>query len=364
MVRALKALLAVVVCLLAVVVVGAFVLSPGTTAPFQDSEGHGVTTAVSEATMYELGGVEQFVLIRGRDTANPVLLLLHGGPGDAQGALFRYYNGELEDHFVVVNWDQRGAGRSFEPNLDRSTLTVEQILEDAHELTQRLRERFGGRKLVLAGHSWGSYLGMRLAHRHPEDYSAYVGIGQVANQAASETLSYQFVLQRAIADGRSAAVRALQAIGPPDAGGTYRGGVRGLGVQRRWVREFGGAAHGKGNVGALLMFGWPLVVFREYRLSDKLRYLEGEALSMAALEDDLLAGNLVTEVPRLELPLFIFQGRYDQQTVTSLTRGYFDGIDAPHKEFIEFENSAHLVPYEEPERFLREMVEQVRPWAL
>ena len=342
----------------------AVAMSPGATAPFSDSCGRVVAGSIAELSMLELGGVEQFVLIRGRSAKDPVLLLLHGGPGDAQTALFRYYNAALEDHFVVVNWDQRGAGRSFDPLADPVALSDEQILADAHELTAHLRERFGGRKIVLAGHSWGSYLGMLLAHRHPEDYAAYVGIGQVADQARSEALSYAFVLGRAGEEGQTRALSALRAIGPPDARGHYRGGLAGLGVERRWVREFGGAAHGKGNIGALLTFGLPILACREYRLRDKIRYLDAEARSMAVLEDDLLARNLMQEVDRLALPLFVFQGRYDQQTVTSLTRQFFDEISAPHKEFLVFEQSAHLVPYEEPEQFLRAMVDRVRPWAL
>ena len=338
-------------------------VSPGTTAPFLDSAGSVRPGSVADAAMIELGGVLQFVLIRGRDTAKPVLLFLHGGPGDAQAPMSRYYNAALEEHFVVVNWDQRGAGRSFSSDTDPASLTEEQLLADGHELTGKLRERFGGRKILLAGHSWGSYLGMRLAHRHPEDYAAYVGIGQVANQRESEAQSYQFVLRRARETNSSKALEQLRALGPPDAAGRYRGGMSGLGVERRWVREFGGAAHGKGNLGTLLMLGWPLVTFREYRIGDKLRYLQAESLSMQMLEDDILAGNLMIEVRRLELPLFIFQGRYDQQTVTSLTRRYFDSIDAPHKEFIEFENAAHLVPYEEPDAFLDALVGRVAPWA-
>ncbi len=344
-------------------VAAAVAVSPGTTKPFSDENGNPLPESIAEASMVEVGGVRQFVLIRGRDRSNPVVLFLHGGPGDAQSALFRHYNSALEDHFVVVNWDQRGAGRSFDPAVETSALTENQLLSDAHELTLLLRERFGDRRVLLAGHSWGSYLGMRLAYRHPEDYAAYVGMGQVSNQPESEALSFRYALEEAKQRGRSDAVRQLEEVGPPDVGGNYRGGLQGLGVQRCWVREFGGAAHRKGNLGALLVFGWPIATFREYRLRDKWNYFEAESRSMAALEDDLLAGNLMSEVTSLEVPLFMFQGRYDQQTVTALTRRYFDGIAAPHKEFVEFEQSAHLVPYEEPERFLREMVERVRPWA-
>ena len=224
--------------------------SPGTTAPFLDESGDELAGSIAESSELVLGGVSQFVLMRGKSTANPVLLLLHGGPGDPQAPLFHHYNRALDDHFIVVNWDQRGAGRSFHDSIPPETMTVEQLIADTHELTGYLMQRFSKTKIFLAGHSWGSYLGTKVVDRHPEDYWAYVGIGQVADQVRSETLSFRAVLSEARARGNAKAVEALEAVGPPE-DGNYRGGIAGLGTERRWVREFGGAAHGKNNLESL-----------------------------------------------------------------------------------------------------------------
>jgi pimeloyl-ACP methyl ester carboxylesterase len=126
--------------------------------------------------------MEQWVLIRGADTTNPVLLRLHGGPGAAEMPLVRRYNGELEEHFVVVAWDQRGAGKSNRRGFDEASMTLEQFLQDAHEHTRHLKARFGQERIYLLGHSWGTQLGIRLAARHPEDYWAWVGLAQLVNQ--------------------------------------------------------------------------------------------------------------------------------------------------------------------------------------
>jgi pimeloyl-ACP methyl ester carboxylesterase len=187
-------------------------------------------------------------------------------------------------------------------------------------------------------------------------------MGQVANQQESEARSYATVLARAKATGNLDAQRALEALGPPERG-RYAGGVAGLFRQRKWVREFGGAAHGRDNLGVLWMFARPLLLFREYRLADKLAYVRGEAYSMGLLENPLLDDDLTKAAVALRLLVFFRQGRHDLQTVFETTRNYFDELRAPRKEFVVFEDDAHLVPFEEPEKFLRVMVDRVRPLA-
>ncbi|MEN8182207.1 MAG: alpha/beta hydrolase [Myxococcota bacterium] len=333
--RALVGVAAALVLVIGLPLAALWAVSPGTTSPIRDGEKQSVPGSVAETLLLELGGLEQFVLIRGRDQTNPVLLLLHGGPGNPQAALFRAYNRELEDHFVVVNWDQRGAGRSYSNRVPAVSMTVEQLLADTRELTRYLMQRFGKRRILLLGHSWGSYLGIRAAQRHPEDYHAYVGVGQVADQQRSEERSYRAVLERARADGRGEAIRDLEQIGPP-ARGRYEEGLKGLGRQRRWVREFGGAAYGLCNREALWLFAKPILLFREYRVRDKLLYLRGEAFSMAHLEEPMLDDDLTQSVPELRVP----------------------------KELVIFERSAHLVRYEEVAKFHEVLVHRVRPLAL
>lgn len=150
--------IAIVGALLVIVVVPLLVLwvwSPGTTAPFLDARGNVLSGSIAELTDVPLGGLPQFVLMRGRDTTNPVLLLLHGGPGDPQAPHSSYYNAALEEFFIVVNWDQRGAGRSYSDSIPEETMTIDQLISDTHELTVYLKARFSKRKIILVGHSWG-----------------------------------------------------------------------------------------------------------------------------------------------------------------------------------------------------------------
>ena len=138
-----------------------------------------LTTAIASAgdstsipQFITLGGIPQAVLIRGLDTTNPVLLMLHGGPGFTEMALFATYNQDLEKDFIVVNWDQRGAGLSYDPSIPDSTMNIQQFVNDAHELVSWLKKRYNREKIYLLGHSWGSILGIHLTQQYPQDFYA------------------------------------------------------------------------------------------------------------------------------------------------------------------------------------------------
>ncbi len=138
--------------------------------------------SISEYREIELGKTRQSILIRGKDRTNPVLLYIHGGPGDPETSFIVPYQKEWEEYFTVVNWDQRGSGRSYDKNLEEGTLTTEQICSDAIELTKYLKEEFQVDKLYMVCHSYGTYVGMKCIQRNPKDYYAYVGMGQIGNQ--------------------------------------------------------------------------------------------------------------------------------------------------------------------------------------
>ena len=131
----------------------------------------------------ELGGVRQWISIRAADPHAPVLLFLHGGPGSANLAKLRLQVPQLEKHFVVVTWDQRGAGKSASLGFDYSTLSIEQMVSDAHELVTYLKTRFGVEKIYLMGFSWGTVIGLSLADRYPQDFYAYIAVSQIVDAA-------------------------------------------------------------------------------------------------------------------------------------------------------------------------------------
>ncbi len=171
-----------------------------TTPPIRDSAGRPISGSIAELEAVELNGRRQWITIRGHDQTKPVLLFLAGGPGGSQLAATRKFLGELEEHFVVVNWDQPGAGKSFRA-ADFATLSPEQYIADGHALTLYLRQRFGQEKVYILGESWGSILGVWLVQRYPDHYQAMVGVAQMVDFLETDTYDYTLTLRLAFESG-------------------------------------------------------------------------------------------------------------------------------------------------------------------
>jgi pimeloyl-ACP methyl ester carboxylesterase len=328
---------------------------PGVVPPVTDGMGRPVWGSLAVWEPISIGGVRQWLAIRGRDPDNPVLLFVHGGPGDPETALLFHYNPELSDCFTVVCWEQRGAGRSFSPEVPPESMTLERFVEDAHEVTRYLQRRFKTERIFLAGHSWGSVVGILAVAGYPEDYNAYIGISQAADQAQSEREGYGWALETAKARNNRKAVDELLKIGPP-VEGSYAGGLKALKRQRRWIQAFGGATYGRSI--------WPLarvlLSSQVYSLTDKIRWFRGGRFSMRHLmKPENIQVNLFDRVPELRVPVFLLQGRHDYQTTFSVAERYLDTLKAPLKRLVPFEHSAHAVPFDEPEKFRQVMVDLV-----
>ena len=140
---------------------------------------------------------KQTLLIRGQNVEQPILLCCHGGPGMAQIGFIRHFQKELEKHFIVINWDQRGAGKSFSTKDFGANFTIEQFISDAKEVIQYVLKKFSKQKLFLAGHSWGSIIGLNIAHQYPQYIEAYIGIGQIVHMKQNEELLYQHLIRSA-----------------------------------------------------------------------------------------------------------------------------------------------------------------------
>ena len=206
----------------------------------RNARDYAVTTpnGIDEASYVTLGGLEQWITIRGEDRKNPVLLLLHGGPGDATNPWgYAGFRNWLK-HFTVVQWDQRGAGRTLGRNkaAAASTITVERMVQDGVELAELLSKRLQKDKIVLVGHSWGSALGVLMAKARPGLFHAFVGTGHVADPARSYAVAYAALMEKASREGNARAVEELKAVGPPP----YKDG-KGFAIQRKWSNLFEGA---------------------------------------------------------------------------------------------------------------------------
>jgi pimeloyl-ACP methyl ester carboxylesterase len=323
------------------------------TEPFLDANGQIVPGSIAAMETLPIGGIEQAVLLRGRSTTNPVLILLHGGPGVSETALFRAYDAALEDHFVVVYWDQRGAGRSFDADIPPESMTLDRFVADLDELVDAMRARFGVGKVALLGHSWGTALGLVYAARQPDEVSVYVGVAQVADMAAGERLSWQHALDAAVQRADRDAERALVALGPPphDVDGNLE--------SRRWNERFGGSFHADLSTGRLV---WAALRTDEADLTDLVRFGRGNRFSLEHLWPEFRALDL-TGVRAFDVPIVFALGRHDWQVPATLAAAYFETLAAPCKRLVWFEGSAHNVPFEEPAAFVEWMARDVAPLA-
>lgn len=193
---------------------------------------------INEASYVRIGGIEQWVTIRGQDRVNPVLLFLHGGPGDVTNPWTFIIFARWEAHFTVVQWDQRGAGRTLRKTgpAVASTMTLDRMAQDGIELTEYLRQRLGKDKIVVVAHSFGTILALRMVRARPGLYYAYVGTGQVADETKDYSAAYDALVKKAQDTKNLAALDELKSIGPPP----YSSG-HGYQVQRKWANRLEGA---------------------------------------------------------------------------------------------------------------------------
>jgi proline iminopeptidase len=315
---------------------------------------------IDETLSVAIGGVKQRLDIRARDVECPILLFVHGGPGSPESPTSWLYQGAWEEFFVVVQWDQRGCGRSLvqEPGqADLDAITIERMIDDGEEVVDYLLKRFGRRKLFLVGHSWGTVIGVELAQRCPGKLLAYVGIGQVVDSIENESVSYAFAIRRAEETENSDALRELAAIAPyPPSGETFS--VPDILTERKWVNHFGGMFHERRDATHL---DQAKTLSPDYSDEDLARAGLATA-SILRLLPQLLSFS-VKAVTRLACPVFIFAGRFDHATPSQVAQAWFDKLEAPAKKLVWFERSAHMVQYEEPGKVLLTLVNEILPLA-
>ena len=323
----------------------------GKTPPFRGPHGELVSGSIAEIAHRQLGGIDQWVMIRGESVANPPLILLHGGPGLSETVFFRHFNAPLERAFTVVYWDQRGAGKSFDRTIPRSSMTVEQFISDLDELIDAVCTRLGKTKVAIFGHSWGSALGMLYAARFQEKVAAYVGSGQIGDWAAGESASYAFALAEAQRLGKQRALSKLRAIGPPPHTADD------LWTQRMTLSRLEGGMRPR----ALWKLGRAVLGGQETSIRDLPSTSRGFRFSLGAMWTEVSRLNLIELEPAVEMPVFFFLGRNDHWVPVEISVAYINALTAPSKRLVWFEESGHEPFVDEPAKFNALMVELVRP---
>jgi pimeloyl-ACP methyl ester carboxylesterase len=346
--RAVRILVPVIAAIVLLAIGAALVLGVrARTPPFRDADDNELAGSIAVLEKVELGGLEQWILIRGADRANPILLWLHGGPGGAQMPFAHRLDGELERHFVVVHWDQRGAGKSNHGGFDEATMRLDRYLADALELIAHLRERSGRQRIVLLGHSWGTRLGMELVAMRPEHIAAYIGVSQVVDHERATAIAHAW-LRETIDSARAPAD--WQTLGQIEIPAVRHSEFRRL---NSLTNDYGGSLDVSITALARIAIGAP-----EYTLPDYFRLLRGMNRGGGPMHEGgvMERFDLIESIPRVAVPVFFFAGRNDYNTPLALVREYYQRLEAPHRELVVFEQSAHLPFLSEPEKFTREVI--------
>jgi pimeloyl-ACP methyl ester carboxylesterase len=311
-----------------------------------------------------IGGIEQWIHVRGQDVSNPILLFIHGGPGIAFIPLAGSFQQPWEQHFTVVEWDQRGAGKTYASNdreLQRRTMNVAQMEQDTLDVVNYLRGRFKRDKIIVVGHSWGSVLGLWLAHEHPDLIYAYVGVGQIVNMQQNAAAVYRDDLAEARSRHNDAAVNELESLAPyPTGTPTDLGKVF---IANKWSAQLLGPQLGPGGFNDIRRLMKDLVSAPEYSLADDVGFIHGQTLSREVFAPQLTSIDLTQMGNEFRVPIFFFEGRLDPYCRPSLIWEYSESISAPHKEFVGFDRSGHFPFFEEQQEFSDKLVERVLPLA-
>jgi len=312
---------------------------------------------IDEKMFVTLGGIAQWVTVRGRNPDNPLLLVLHGGPGSAMSLLAHKAFGGWEEQFTVVNWDQRGAGKTFGKNGKSGSgkLTIGRAVVDGVELAEELKRRFPGRPLVLLGWSWGSLLGIEMIRARPDLFAAYVGVGQIIDMPRGEQMSYFGAIDRLRAKGEERKAQALEAVGPPP----YPS-LKGLRKQRNLLIS----TMPKAERRIFQRLFLDMALAPDGRLIDVAHNIQGVFFSIRGLWDQISHWRMAEAGYEFEVPAVFIMGDLDLQTPTALVTEAFPKITAPSKELVIVEGGAHCALVTHADEFRKVLVDRVRPLAV
>lgn len=313
-------------------------------------------TPIAQQEVVELGGSPQWLLVRGADRSKPVLLFIHGGPGSPYMGFSHEFQAALERHFVVVQWDQRGAGKSYAGTAPES-MRVRQFLSDTHELVLHLKQRFQRDRIYLLGHSWGAYLGLQEAWKHPENLYAFIGTGQMIDLIEQERRSHRWALEQARLHKDERAARELEDLGEPP----YVDAVKGMNAKYDRLWTYGGMMEGETGPGPFVK---GMLCSPDYSLMDIYHFVRGSRFSVQQLARN--EGRAFWQLrapgpaPRFEMPVYFIAGDQDRVTPTAMVQEYAQSLAAPDKQVFLIPGAGHFAFYTHPDRFSEAMQEVLR----
>jgi pimeloyl-ACP methyl ester carboxylesterase len=331
---------------------------------YQTRKNTGITSLSGIDSLYtvELGNVDQWVLVRGENRANPLMLVLHGGPG---APLFPFardlgYDTSLEEHFTMIYWEQRGTGKSFHGSIAPGSMSLQQMVSDALDLAGYLREQFQVSKIYLLARSWGSLLGIRIIEQKPAWFYAYISIGQIVTPLRGDSISFEYTHKLAIDQNEVEALIALEETGFPPY--DYQELLLQRRLLSRLVKKAGEASGNQGNEGLFHYFN-KLLATPEYSLWDILKMGSDPYFSLKYLwNSELYEIDLRKDSQEINVPVVFICGRLDYITPAIIVEEYYQNLVAPQgKYFYWFEKSGHQPEYNESRKFYDTLVKGVLP---
>jgi pimeloyl-ACP methyl ester carboxylesterase len=320
------------------------------------------TNSIDEYKKIRVNESDQQIWIKSNNTSNPLLLFLHGGPGDPHMHQAGAETNLLDNHFIVVQWDQRLAGASYREGADPSTLTIDQMEKDTVEVIRYLLRQFNQKKLYLVGHSWGSYLGAKVAYKYPELLHAFVGVGLVTDMIPAFKEMHRRIIRESSkkieqlkGSDKDKLIKSREKLKKFD--------IESIKKNKDWNQFLESYFKPRTELG----FPYTLKEIKgsnpHISTKEEIKAYEEKNKKGAELATDLffevLSRKLTEEVPELKIPIFAILGRHDYNVDPYLAEKYMNNLKAPCKKTIWFENSAHMMTFEEPERFKKIMINQV-----
>lgn len=315
---------------------------------------------VQDSYKTRIGGIDQWLNVRGQDRANPMILFVHGGPAAPITPTMWQFQRPVEEYFTVAHYDQRGAGKTYgeaDPATVAKTIRIARYVDDLIEVAEDLRRRYGQQKLVLMAHSWGTIPALAAARKRPGLFYAYVGIGQVISVRENERLGFDYALAQARQHGNREALRELQSIAPYP--GTRPITRERIIVARKWPQHYGGLSAFRST--STYYFNGPLLS-PDYDAHQVKAIDAGSLLTLGRLLPEFVQVDY-SKVDTFPIPIVMFLGRHDYTTPTTPVEAWLKQLKAPSKQAVWFERSAHMAPWEEPGKTLVSLLQYVRPLA-
>jgi pimeloyl-ACP methyl ester carboxylesterase len=299
-----------------------------------------VITGINTTETIPIGGIKQYISLRGDDITKPILLFLHGGPGGSLMDLSNSISRQLREHFIVVQWDQRQTGRTLQQNSSPLPLTINQFQEDTREMIGYLLKKFEQKKIFLAGYSWGNVMGFHIAEKYPQLLHAYIAISPVINQLESERITLAMLKQKAEKEGNEKEIQELSLVKIPFENGKQ------LFYSRKWLFAFDGQPMRNSDTASLI------------------NYFTQWSATWLPVWNESLNRNLIKELPVINCPVYFFVGKKDYQTHFSIAEQYYLQLTAPRKTLFWFDKSAHRIPNTEPALLQEIIINKILPETL